>query len=85
VKEPLYTGAAMGLAINCLPGGTWCRSYAMSVSTIVVACSIGEAIAVDVVATDALALRVHALASEDFLLLATALLGLLFLTRNAAA
>jgi hypothetical protein len=48
-------------------------------STIVVAHSGAEAVAM----AKSLALGVHALADEDFLLLATALLGLLFLVQSA--
>jgi hypothetical protein len=57
----------------------------MSISTTVVVHSIGEVVGVDVVAMEALALRVHTLASEGFLLLIVALLGLLFLIQSAAA
>jgi hypothetical protein len=84
-NELLCIGVAMGLAVSCLPGGTWCRCYPVSISTIALAHFVGEAVAVSVVAAKALELRVHTLAGGGFQLLATALLGLLLLVRFAAA
>jgi hypothetical protein len=55
------------------------------VSTTVVALSGVEVVVVDAAAVEALALRVHALAGEGFLLLAAALLGLLFLVQSTTA
>jgi hypothetical protein len=70
----------MGLAVSCHPEGTCYRCCPVLASTIVVAHSGAEAVAM----AKSLALRVHALAGEDFLLLAIALLGLLFLVQSAA-
>jgi hypothetical protein len=75
----------MGLAVSCQPGGTCYRCYPVLSSTTVVACSGAEAVVVGVTAAKALALGVHALAGEGFLLLAIALLGLLFLIQTVVA
>jgi hypothetical protein len=81
---PLCIGAAMGLAIICQLMGTCYQCYSVFVST-VVACSDGEVVAVDIAVAEALALRVHAVAGEGFLLLTAALLGLLFLVQSVVA
>jgi hypothetical protein len=78
----LYIVAAMGLAVSCQPRGTCYRCCLVFVSTTVVALSGAEVVVVDAAAAEALALRVHALAGEGFLLLAAALLGLLFLVQS---
>jgi hypothetical protein len=71
--------AVVGLTVSCLSRGTCCEHYHAFVSTIAMVLSGAEAaVIVDVVA-EALALRVHALAGEGFLLLTPTLLGLLFL------
>jgi hypothetical protein len=84
-KVLLYIVAAMRLIVSCLPRGTCCRHYPMFVSTIA-ALLLGEEVVVIVAAVvEALALRVHAFAGEGLLLLAAALLGLLFLVQSVAA
>jgi hypothetical protein len=85
VEVPLYIGAAMGLAVSCQPGGTCYRCCLVFASTTAVARSSAESVVVDVGVLEALALGVHALAGEGFLLLAVALFGLLFLVQYATA
>jgi hypothetical protein len=75
--------AAMGLTVSCLPRGTCCRCYPMFVSTTAVVLSGAEAAMVVATIVEAFSLTVHALAGEGFLLLAIALLGLLFLVQSA--
>jgi hypothetical protein len=84
-EVPLYIGAAMGLAVSCQPGGTCYRCCPVLASTTAVARSGVKAIVVDVAVAKALALRIHALASEGFLLLTATLLGLLFLVQSDVA
>jgi hypothetical protein len=89
VEVSRYIGAAMGLAVNCQPGGTCyqcCLVFASVVASTTVVASSGvvEALVVDVDVVEALVLGVHALASEGFLLLVVALIGLLFLVRSAS-
>jgi hypothetical protein len=89
VEVPLCIGAAMGLATDCQPGGTCCRCCPMfagvvASTTAMVSSGAVEAAVVDVAVAKALALKVHALVGEGFLLLAAALLGLPFLVRSAA-
>jgi hypothetical protein len=83
LAEVLFSIAvAMGLTVSCLPRGTCCQHYDVFVSTTTMVFSGAEAVAVVVVAAEALALRVHALAGEGHLLLAAALLELLFLVQS---
>jgi hypothetical protein len=73
------------LAANCWPGDTWyqcCPVFVGVVTSTTIATSYSV---VDTAIAKALVLGVHALAREGFLLLAVALLGLLFLVRSAAA
>jgi hypothetical protein len=84
VEVSLYIGVAMGLAVSCQPGGTYYRccpmlAGAVASTTVVMSSGVAEAVVVDVVVAKALALGVHALTGKGFLLLTTALLGLLFL------
>jgi hypothetical protein len=83
-EVPLYIGVAIRLAVSCKPGGTFYRCCSMLASpiastTIAVNSSATEAVLVDIAIATALALGVHALTSEGFLLLTVALLELLFL------
>jgi hypothetical protein len=71
----------MGLTASYLPRGTCCQHYDVFVSTTTVVFSSVE----DATAAEALALRVHALASEGLLLLVAALLELLFLVQSVVA
>jgi hypothetical protein len=82
-KVLLYIVVAMGLTVSCLPRGTCCRRYPVFVSTTAAVLSSVEPIVVVVAVAEAFVLRVHALAGEVFLLLATALFGLLFLVQSA--
>jgi hypothetical protein len=79
----------MGLAVRCQPGGTCYRCChvldGVVASTTIVSRSGAEAVVVGVAVAKALALGVHALASEGFLVLTVALLGLLFLVQSDAA
>jgi hypothetical protein len=86
------TVVAMGLTVGCLPRGccieSSCSCYQHCIvldSTIVVALSGVEAAMVVVAVAEALALRALALAGEGPLLLAAALLWLLFLVQFVAA
>jgi hypothetical protein len=81
----LYIVMAMGLTVWCLPRGTCCQHYAVFVSTTDVALSGAEATVVVAAAADALTLSALALVGEGPLLLAAALVGLLFLVQSVAA
>jgi hypothetical protein len=80
----LYCGGH-GASCKLLAKGTCYRCCLVPVSTTIVALSGTEAVVVDVAVTEVLALRVHALAGDGFLLLITALVGLLFLVQSVAA
>jgi hypothetical protein len=80
----LYCGGH-GASCKLSTRGTCYRCYPVLSSTTVVACSGAEAVVVGVAAVKAIALGVHALADEGFLLLATTLLGLLFLIQTIVA
>jgi hypothetical protein len=73
---------AMGLAVSCQPRGTCYRCCLVFVSTIAASLSGAKAIVADAAVAEVLALGVHALASEGFLLFAATLLGLLFLIQS---
>jgi hypothetical protein len=75
----------MVLTISYLPKGTCCRHCPTLVSTTVVVLAGAEAAGVVVAAAKALASMVSALAGKGPLLLAAALLGLLFPAQSAAA
>jgi hypothetical protein len=81
MEVPLCIGTAMGQVVSCSPRGT-CYQYCF-VST-VVACSVGEAVVVDIVVVEALALRAHVLTDKGVILLVADLLKLLFLVQSAA-
>jgi hypothetical protein len=85
LEAPLYIGTAMGLAVSCQPGVTCYRCYLVLASTTTVAHSGAEAVVVGVAAAKGLALGVHSLAGEGFLLLATTLLGLFFRVQSTTA
>jgi hypothetical protein len=82
VEVPLCTKVAMGLAIGCPSGGTYCQCYFVSTAG---AYFVEEAVVVHIAATEALALRAHVPVGEGFLLLVVALLELLFLVQSASA
>jgi hypothetical protein len=75
----------MELAVSCQPGGTCYRCYPVLVTTTVVAHSGAEVVVAGFDVAKVLALEVHALANEGFLLLIAALLRLLFLVQSIAA
>jgi hypothetical protein len=74
----------MGLVVSCQLGGTCYHYYLVLASTNDEARSGLEAVVVGVAAAKARALGVHTLASEGFILLIAALLGLLFLVHSTA-
>jgi hypothetical protein len=80
----LCTAVAMMLTVGCLPKGTCYRHCPVLVSTTTVALAGVKAAEVVAAATEALALRVPALAGEGPLLLAAALLGLPFVVQSIA-
>jgi hypothetical protein len=83
-EASLYIGVAMVLAISCQPEGTYYRCCPVFTSTAALAHSGAVVVVVDVAIAKALILGVHALASEGFLLLVVALIGLLFLIQSTA-
>jgi hypothetical protein len=80
----LCTVVAMMLTVGCLPKGTCYRHCTVLVSTTAVVLAGVKAAEVVAAATEALALRVPALAGEGHLLLAAALLGLPFVVQSIA-
>jgi hypothetical protein len=85
MKMLLYIGADMGLAVSYQPKGTCYQSCPLLASTTIVVRSGVEAVVVDVAVAKALALGVHALADEGFILIAVALHGLLSLVHSTVA
>jgi hypothetical protein len=75
----------MRLALGCQSWGTCYRCCPLFISTTTATRSGAEVVVVDVDVMEALALGVHALAGEGFLLLTAALPGLLFLVQSAIA
>jgi hypothetical protein len=65
----LCIGVAMELTISCRPWGTYYQRCPVAASTTVATLSGAEAAVVDVGVAGALALRVHTLVGEGFLLL----------------
>jgi hypothetical protein len=82
VEVPLCTEVAMGLAVGCQPGGTYCQSYFVSTAR---AYFVEEDVVVDIAAVEALAQRACVPIAEGFLLLAAAQLELPFLVQFAGA
>jgi hypothetical protein len=81
----VYTAVTMVLTACCLSRGTYYRHCPVLISTTVVALDGAEAAEIVAAAAEALTLRVPALTGESPLLLAAALLGLLFPAQSAMA
>jgi hypothetical protein len=81
----LCTAVAMVLSVVCLPKGTCYQHCPALVSTTAVALAGAKAAEVVVTVVKALVSRIPALAGEGPILLAAALLGLLFPAQSAVA